>query len=68
MDVTSEDSVNTAIQNAVKQTGNIDIVVNNAGVGVIGRQESFEISDWQKLFDINVYGVQIIPLNMHLKP
>ena len=58
MDVTSDDSVNKAIQNALSQVGNIDMVVNNAGVGVSGRQESFEVKDWQRLFDINVYGVQ----------
>lgn len=58
MDVTSDESVNKAIENALSAVGNIDMVVNNAGVGVSGRQESFEISDWQKLFDINVFGVQ----------
>ena len=58
MDVTNDESVNSAIQNALSTVGEIDVVVNNAGVGVAGRQESFEISDWQKLFDINVYGVQ----------
>lgn len=58
MDVTNDESVNTAIRNAISETGNIDVVVNNAGVGVSGRQESFEIKDWQRLFDINVYGVQ----------
>lgn len=58
LDVTSEDSVKTAIHNAIKEAGNIDMVVNNAGVGVIGRQESFEIKDWEKLFNINVFGVQ----------
>lgn len=58
MDVTNDDSVNKAIQNALSSAGNIDMVVNNAGVGVSGRQESFEIKDFQRLFDINVYGVQ----------
>ena len=58
MDVTSDDSVNTAVENALRSAGNIDMVVNNAGVGVAGRQESFEISDWKRLFEINVFGVQ----------
>jgi NAD(P)-dependent dehydrogenase (short-subunit alcohol dehydrogenase family) len=34
------------------------VVVNNAGVGVIGFQETFTPDDWKKLFDINVFGVQ----------
>jgi NAD(P)-dependent dehydrogenase (short-subunit alcohol dehydrogenase family) len=58
MDVTNDESVTKAIHSAIKTVGNIDVVVNNAGVGVSGRQESFEIKDWQRLFDINVYGVQ----------
>ncbi len=58
MDVTSNDSVNTAIKNALSQAGNIDVVVNNAGVGSAGRLESFEVKDFQRQFDINVFGVQ----------
>ena len=58
MDVTSDESVNNAIKNALSTVGQIDMVVNNAGIGVKGRQESFEVKDFQKLFDINVFGVQ----------
>lgn len=58
MDVTNDESVNKAIQNALSSVGNIDVVVNNAGLGVSGRQESFEIQDFQKLFEVNLYGVQ----------
>lgn len=58
MDVTSDESVNNAIKNALSTVGQIDVVVNNAGIGVKGRQESFEVKDFQKLFDINVFGVQ----------
>ena len=58
MDVTSDTSVDTAIQSALSQADEIDVVVNNAGVGVSGRQESFTIKDFQRVFDINVFGVQ----------
>ncbi len=58
IDVTDDSSVNQGLQSAVKKAGNIDVVVNNAGVGVIGLQETFTPEDWQKLFDINVFGVQ----------
>lgn len=58
MDVTSDESVAKAIHNAIENVGNIDMVVNNAGVGVSGRQESFEVKDWQRLFEINLFGVQ----------
>ena len=34
------------------------MVVNNAGVGVLGFQECFTTDDWRKVFEVNVFGVQ----------
>jgi len=58
IDVTSTDSVNQGVQAAIDQLGGLDVVINNAGIGVIGLQEQFTPEDWQRLFDINVFGVQ----------
>jgi NAD(P)-dependent dehydrogenase (short-subunit alcohol dehydrogenase family) len=58
MDVTSDSSVETAVGNALREAGNIDVLVNNAGIGVAGRQESFTPDDWKKVFEVNVFGVQ----------
>ncbi len=58
IDVTSSESVDTGVRSAIDKTGSIDVVVNNAGVGVLGLQEAFTPEDWQGLFDINVFGVQ----------
>jgi NAD(P)-dependent dehydrogenase (short-subunit alcohol dehydrogenase family) len=58
MDVTSERSVKQAVEATMEVAGGVDVVVNNAGVGVIGLQESYTPEDWQTLFDINVFGVQ----------
>lgn len=57
MDVTSDTSVENGIATAIKEAGGLDVLVNNAGVGVLGVQETFTASDLQKLFDINVFGV-----------
>ena len=38
--------------------GGLDVVINNAGVGVLGIQEQFDIDDFRKLFEVNVFGVQ----------
>lgn len=54
MDVTSDGSV----QSAISSVGELDVVVNNAGVGVLGFQEAFTPDDWKKIFDVNVFGVQ----------
>ncbi|MEM6965506.1 MAG: SDR family oxidoreductase [Bacteroidota bacterium] len=58
IDVTNTDSVNNGVQQAIDALGGLDVVVNNAGVGVLGLQEQFTPEDWQRLFDINVFGVQ----------
>ncbi len=58
IDVTDENSVNAGVEAAVKAMGGITVVVNNAGVGVLGLQETFTTEDWQKVFDVNVFGVQ----------
>lgn len=58
LDVTSEDSVNAGVAAAIDVAGGLDVVINNAGVGVIGLQEEFTADDWQKVFDVNLFGVQ----------
>lgn len=58
IDVTDEKSVTIGIKEAIDQAGGIDVVINNAGVGVSGLMEAFTIDDWKKLFDLNVFGVQ----------
>lgn len=58
IDVTREESVNQGVAVAIQAVGRLDVVVNNAGVGVLGLQESFTPEDWQKIFDANLFGVQ----------
>ncbi len=57
MDVTNEDSVNRAVQQALDRAARIDVVINNAGIAAQGVTEAFSIEQYQKLFDVNVYGV-----------
>ena len=37
MDVQSEESVNAAVQQIITEQGQIDVLINNAGIGKIGR-------------------------------
>lgn len=57
MDVADDDSVNRSIEQAIAKVGHLDVVINNAGVGVLGLQEAFTPEDIQQLFNINVVGV-----------
>lgn len=58
LDVTDDGSVTQGIAKALDLLDGLDVVVNNAGVGVLGLQEQFTIDDFKRLFDINVFGVQ----------
>ncbi|QWF16940.1 oxidoreductase [Lysobacter capsici] len=56
-DVTDETSVQALIEEVMRQTGRIDLVVNNAGIGLLGGAEESSVAQVQRLFDVNVYGV-----------
>lgn len=58
MDVTHDASVEKGVADAIAKLGGIDVVINNAGVGVLGFQESFPADDWRRIFEVNVFGVQ----------
>ncbi|MEM6265479.1 MAG: SDR family NAD(P)-dependent oxidoreductase [Bacteroidota bacterium] len=58
VDVTDDESVNSGVAKAIEAMDGLDVVVNNAGVGVLGIQEQFTIDDFKRLFDVNVFGVQ----------
>lgn len=56
-DVTDDASVQALITEVVAQAGRIDLVVNNAGIGLLGGAEESSIVQAQRLFDVNVFGV-----------
>ena len=58
IDVTDDGSVETGVAKAQSLLGGVDGLINNAGVGAHGLQENFSADDFQRLFDINVFGVQ----------
>jgi NAD(P)-dependent dehydrogenase (short-subunit alcohol dehydrogenase family) len=51
-DVTSEASVNQAFSQLAK----LDCLVNNAGIGLVGGVEETELSDFNRLYNVNVVG------------
>jgi short-subunit dehydrogenase len=57
LDVTSDESVALLVKRVLGQFGRIDVLVNNAGMGMSGAAEENSIAQAQRLFDINVFGV-----------
>ncbi len=56
-DVRDEKSVRAAVDQAVRRFGGIDVLVNNAGVGLYGQIAELTAEKLHENFDINVYGV-----------
>jgi short-subunit dehydrogenase len=57
LDVTSEESVDSCVSTVVERAGRIDVLVNNAGIGLIGAAEEASIEEAWALFDTNLFGV-----------
>ena len=57
LDVRSYPSFERAVAEAVQQSGRIDYLFNNAGIGVSGEIDSYTLGDWNDVFDVNLRGV-----------
>ena len=56
MDVTSEAQVNDGVAEVVRQFGQVDILVSNAGIQIVHRIEEFPYEEWKKLIAIHLDG------------
>jgi meso-butanediol dehydrogenase / (S,S)-butanediol dehydrogenase / diacetyl reductase len=57
IDVSSQDQSETLIASTVKHFGRLDVLVNNAGLGVLGRVTELSTADWRKMFSVDVDGI-----------
>jgi NAD(P)-dependent dehydrogenase (short-subunit alcohol dehydrogenase family) len=56
-DVTNQAVIDAAVSAAVAHFGRIDLLINNAGIGAQGTIEENAIDEWQRIFDVNVFGI-----------
>jgi len=57
LDVTNDSTVEPAVSKVVLQSGRIDVLVNNAGYGVMDLAETVTTAQAQRQFDTNFFGV-----------
>lgn len=56
-DVSSLESVTSAVDAVAAQLGGVDIVINNAGIGAQGSVETIDEAEWARVLSINVTGM-----------
>lgn len=56
-DVCKEKELKMAVATVQQQLGAIDVVIANAGFGVVANVENLTLDDFQRQFETNVYGV-----------
>jgi NAD(P)-dependent dehydrogenase (short-subunit alcohol dehydrogenase family) len=57
LDVQDESSIRACVDSIVKEFGRIDLLVNNAGAGLLGSTEQTSMASLQRTMDINFFGV-----------
>ncbi|MBE0514668.1 SDR family oxidoreductase [Sulfurimonas sp.] len=57
IDVTKTDSIKKAVDTIIKNEGKIDVLVNNAGYGLLATLEEGTDEEIFKQFDVNVFGL-----------
>lgn len=55
-DITNESAVKAAFEKIKAAQGQIDVLVNNAGMGISGAVEFTPLADAQYIFDVNFFG------------
>lgn len=66
LDVTLEDDIVASVNSTIQKFGQVDVLVNNAGIGYFGAIEESDEEEVRRMFEINFFGLakmirQVLP-------
>lgn len=59
-DISSNEQVNTAIDELKTKLGTVDILINNAGIAKFGGFLDLEVAEWEKIIQVNLLGMYYV--------
>ncbi len=57
LDVRDAVAVEDLVARTMDRTGRLDVIFNNAGIGIVGFADAYDVADWKKIVDVNLLGV-----------
>lgn len=60
VDVTDPDAVEGLVQKVLSETSRLDVLVNNAGIRVVGDVVNTSVDDWDRLMSVNLKAVFLL--------
>jgi len=59
-DVSQYDTIESNVSKTIEELGGLNVLINNAGIGVFPLLEDVQIEDFEKVFSVNVFGLTML--------
>ncbi len=66
-DMREPDDIRSLVKKTVERYGRVDVLINNAGQGLLGNVENFDVEQFRQIMELNLFAVvramqEVIPL------